>query len=270
MKRTITVERLPENSGPSVNIPKFGQVTTYPLTEGVDMAQAQQITDTVMTITPAEFGAQVIFSDLMAMTVRDRFAMVAGRILGESFDRQQDQTLVDDFDSYARQVGGAGHVMAIGHITAMEAAIKNAAQATGTAGRGGEPGPGQVHVVHTPNGFHGVKKSLGGPVESSGAAADPVVSNNRSIGFEEDFRIGTVMCHTDINLSKDASDDAKGGAYVPGAQILVILGNEIDNENERDASLRATEMNLVGRWARGEYKDLWGREALFASQDPSS
>src|SRR3990167_9683629 len=68
--RSIQNIRLPENSGPSVNIPKYGTVTTYALTEGVDMAQAQQISDTLMTITPAEFGAQVILTDLMMMTVK--------------------------------------------------------------------------------------------------------------------------------------------------------------------------------------------------------
>ncbi len=41
-------------------------------------------------------------------------------------------------------------------------------------------------------------------------------------------------------------------------------------ELERDASLRAWELNFVGRWARGEYSDSWGAEMLFDSATPTS
>lgn len=36
----MRVEPLPLNQGPSVNIYKYGQVSTYALTQGVDMTQA--------------------------------------------------------------------------------------------------------------------------------------------------------------------------------------------------------------------------------------
>src|SRR3990167_1710592 len=138
---SIRRERLPEHQGASVNIPKYGTVTTYALTEGVDMAQAQQITDTLMTITPAEFGAQVILTDLMMMTVKDEFFRVAGRILADSFDRQREQTLCDDFDNYSNNQGTTtGVALNLGNIMAGHAALKYGQRAAG-AGRGGEPAP---------------------------------------------------------------------------------------------------------------------------------
>ena len=268
VKSIIRNQTLPENEGPSVYIPKFGQVTTYALTEGVDMTQAQQITDTGMTITPAEFGAQVVLTDMMLMTVRDEFMSVASRILSDSFDRQQDQTLCDDFDNFSIALGSAGTAMHNGHVMAAEASIKYNGPANSSAGRGGEPGPGVVHVVHTPAGFHSVRKGLSGAVQAVGAATEVQPPDVKD--FSETFRVGSVICHTDINISKDTSDDAKGGALVPDAMILVTLGGGASVEKERDASLRGWELNYVGRWARGEYDDNWGREMLFDSILPTS
>jgi hypothetical protein len=268
VKQTIRTEVLPTGEGPSVNIPKYGTVTTYALAEGVDMTQAQQITDQVMTITPAEFGAQVVLTDLMLMESRDEFFSVAGRILGESFDRQQDQTLCDDFDAYSNVIGAAATALHIGHVMAARDSLAYNGPADGTSGRGGEPAPSPIHAVQTPAGFHSIFKALSGPVQAVGAAAQAEVPTIRPL--RGDFMVGDVHLHTDINISKDTSDDAKGGVYSEQAQILVTLGDGPGAERERDASARWWEINFVGRWARGEYDDDWGREFIGDSSLPLS
>jgi hypothetical protein len=266
--RSIRNETLPTGQGPSVNIPKYGTVNTFALTEGVDMTQAQQITDQVMTITPAEFGAQVVLTDLMLDQSKDEFFAVAGRILGESFDRQREQTLVDDFDAYSSVIGSGGTSMTAGHIMAGRASIAYNGPADSSAGRGGEPAPGRVYCVQTPAAFHTVKKGLSGAVSSVGATT--AVAPGTIQGFTMEFSIDDVTCRSSINISKDSSDDAKGGLFSEDAQILVNHGGGPGAERERDASLRAWEVNFVGRWARGEYDDDWGREAIFDSALPTS
>ncbi len=280
IRSTIEVESLPENAGPSYLIPKYGQVTTYALTDGVDMAQAQQITDTLMTITPAEFGAQVVLTDMMMMTVRDSFFEVASKILRDSFDRQQDQTLCDDMDNYSIALGTAGTALTIGHVMAATAAIADAGRAAdGTAGRGGEVAPTPYYGAFSPPQIHSLNKTLVGQVAgavvlSSGGTAAMVSPPNtgNANGFGGSFTIPgvgiTIVC--DTNFLKDANDDIKGGVYSKSAQILVELGKAPGVEKQRDSSLRAWELNYVGRWARGEYNDGWGREMLFDSARPSS
>jgi hypothetical protein len=270
VKSCIRVERLPENQGPSVNIPKYGTVTTYALTEGVDMTQAQQISDTLMTLTPAEYGAQVVLTDVMLMTVKDEFFRVAGRILGDSFNRQQDQTLVDDFDSYSKALGSAATALTVGHVMAATASIQYNAPADATAGRGGEPGPDPIYGVFTPAQIHALNKTLIGGAGAAAATQITPETERARKGFE--FTIPGVPCtiKSDINISKDTSDDAKAGLFSKEAQILVELGSAPSVEKERDASLRGWELNFVGRWARGEYNDLWGREMLFDSALPTS
>lgn len=264
IKSHIRVEQLPENFGPSVNIPKFNTVTTYALTEGVDMAQSQQISDTAMVLTPAEYGAQVILTDMNLMEARDDFFQVAGRILGDSFDRQQDQTLCDDASNFSIGLGSAGTALFQGHVMAAHAGIVYNAAADGTAGRGGEPGPDPIFGFFTPMTWHSALKGMSGAVQAVGASTQANVADAQDIGRQE-WDLGGVRCVTDINLNKDSSDDVVSAVLSKEAWILVTLGDEMDAEQERDSSLRAWEINIVGRWARGEYNDNWGRSMTFDS-----
>ena len=267
LKSHIRVETLPENFGPSVNIPKFNTVTTYALTEGVDMAQSQQITDTSMTLTPAEYGAQVILTDMNLMEARDDFFQVAGRILGDSFDRQQDQTLCDDCTNFSVQLGGAGTALFFGHVMAAHAGIVYNAPADATAGRGGEPGPDPIFAAFTPMTWHSALKGLSGAVQAVGIAGQATIPQPKDLVNE--YNLAGVSIVTDINFNKNTSDDVDSLVASKEAWILVTLGDEMDAEQERDSSLRAWEVNIVGRWARGEYNDGWGRGMTFDSSAPT-
>ena len=271
-RQAMRLETLPENQGPSVNIPKYSQVTTYALTQGVDMTQAQQITDTAMVITPTEYGAQVVVTDLNLMESKDEFKAVTRRILRDSFDRQQDQTLCDDFASFSQDIGAAAAVVNVGEVMAGHASIKYNTTANGSAGRGGEPAPDPTFYLATPAQIHALNKTLAGGI---GASANTQITPETermmapdTNGFTIDG-IPQLTVVSDININKDTSDDAIGAIKSKEAHILVELGGGPDVEPERDASLRAWEFNIVGRWARGEYEDDWGRAATFDSARPT-
>ena len=265
---SIQTETLPQNQGPSVNIPKYGQITTFALTEGVDMAQAQQITDTLMTITPAEFGSQVILTDMMLMTVKDEFFRVAGRILADSFDRQREQTLVDDFDNYSHDQGSTtGVSFNLGNLMAGHAAIKYGQPSAG-AGRGGEPGPDPVTCVATPAQIHSLKKTIVGAIGATSNTQPPPAVDRAA--YSEEFAVAGVTVKQSININKNGDDDAKLAIFSKQAQVGVMLGKGPTVEKERDGSLRGWELNFVGRWARGEYNDDWGVEGLYDSTNPTT
>jgi hypothetical protein len=63
------------------------------------------------------------------------------------------------------------------------------------------------------------------------------------------------------NISRDGSDDAKGAVFSTRA-LHLAMENEIRAEEERDASLRGTEIVTVGVWGQGETVDVWGVEML--------
>jgi hypothetical protein len=265
---SISKETLPEKNGPTVTVPKFGQVNTYGLTQGVDMAQAQEITDSGISITPAEYGAQVILTDYLMMTAKDDFFRVAGRLLGESFDRQREQTLCDDFDNFSVTAGGAATAMNIGHVMAMNYSLKYNAPANGSAGRGGEPAPGRILGFITPATAHSLRKTMAGGIGA--AAATQFTPDLSKAPAGQEFMADEVMIKTTINLNKDTSDDVKCGFLSPEAIIGVQLGSGPSAEKERDASLRAYEVNFTGYWGRAEYNDAWGREFVADSALPTS
>ena len=265
---SVRMENLPKNAGAAVNIPKYGTVSTFALTEGVDMTQAQQITDTLMTLTPTEYGAQVVLTDLMLMTVKDEFFRVAGRILADSFDRQREETLADDFDDFSVTTGGNTSVLSVGAVMASYAIIKGNAVANSSAGRGGEPGPDPIFGIITPATSHDLKRTMVGGVGAAGATQVVPALDRAQQG--EQYDVAGLTIKTTVNLNKDTSDDVKCGFFSREATILVNLGGGPSVEKERDASLRGWELNFVGRWARGEYLDAWGIEGTYDSSLPTS
>jgi hypothetical protein len=265
---SLRTETLPTGEGPTVHIPKFGQVTTAALTEGVDMVNAQEITDADNTITPAEFGAQVVLTDMMLDTVKDDFFRVAGKILGDSFDRQREQTLCDDMDNFSVAEGNAGTALNLGHVMAMYASLKYNAPANATAGRGGEPAPDPIYGFITPSQAHSLKKTMVGGIGAAGATS--VVPAIDRAAYGDMFEAGGVMIRQTLNFNKDTNDDVKAGFCSKEAIITASLGGGPSEERERDASLRAWEVNIVGRWGRVEYNDAFGREFVADSALPTS
>jgi hypothetical protein len=271
MRDSLNFEALPLNEGPNVTVPKYGQVTTTGLTEGVDMTNAQEILDTPTVVTPGEYGAKVILTKMMLMTVRDSFFTVATNVLRDSFNRQQNQTLSDDLDNFSIALGSAGTALNVGHVMAAHASLKYNAPANGSAGRGGEPAPDPISLILTPSQLHSLRKTLVGGI---GAAAATQISPEMSRGgsVEGSFTIDSLpglTVKSNIDITKDASDDAKGGMVSKMAiQGAELGGTEVDKDY--DQSLRGWEVVIVGRWGRTEYDDNFGREMLFDSALPTS
>ena len=63
------------------------------------------------------------------------------------------------------------------------------------------------------------------------------------------------------NISRDSNDDATGAVFSQRA-LHLAMEQEIRAEEERDASLRGTEIVTVGVWGQGETVDVWGVEML--------
>lgn len=271
MRESLMFEPLPLHNGPNVTVPKYGVVNTTPLTEGIDLTNAQEITDSAITVTPSEYGAKVILTKMMMLTVRDSFFEVATRILRDSFDRQQDQTLCDDLDSFSLALGSAGTALNIGHVMAGHGSLKYNAPANGTAGRGGEPAPDPISLILTPSQIHSLRKTLVGGVGAS-AATQVTPEMERAKQVEGAFTIDGIpglTVKSDLNINKDTSDDAKGGMVSKMAIQGAELG-EVEVGKEWDQSARAWEVMIVGRWGRAEYDDNFGREFLFDSALPTS
>lgn len=266
--KNISKEPFLLHKGRTMTVPKYGLVNADFLTEGIDLTAAQEITDTAITITPAEYGAKVLVTDIEMATMRDDFMKTAGMLLGSAFDVLREQELCDDAANFSVTAGSAGTALNLGITMAMHASLKYNAPAAGTAGRGGEPAPDPILGFITPATAHSLKKTMVGGIGAAGATQ--VVPALDRANLSEEFEAGGVQIKTSINFNKDTSDDVVSIFMSKMAWIGVEFNGGPKAENQRDASLRGTELVFSGSWGVSEYNDAWGRAVTLDSALPTS
>jgi len=275
MRNLIQTVTLPEGEGGVYEETELSRAIAYALTEGVDMAQAQEITDGHMEITPAEIGAQIVRTDLAERQIsrKANLPRLLGEILGNSIITKEDVDLLSLLDGFTVALGAAGTTLTSGYIMAAGAAIRAGGQAAAAITAGTQnPAPDPIYGVFNDNMMHSVNKelSLGLATPISGVQIPGTDYSVEVLKNAAVRRIGGVDVFRDNNLGKDATDDALGGVFSKQALRLVRFGGGPNMEPERDASGRWTEMNIVTVYGTGEWKDAWGREMCFDAASPTS
>lgn len=297
MRNLVNNVTLPMGEGGQWEMTELSRATAIALTDGVDLSTADEITDATLQITPTEFGAQVIVTDLARDQITKRTDLVrqVGRILGNAMVTKEDVDLLTQLDSFSTALGAAGVSLTLGHILAASAAIRAGGQAAGAITAGSqEPAPGPYYGVFSDNQLHTVVKEFvwgqtfgitaatdGAFVQmpintyedgttASVAGVNAQVSDNRALREAYVGKVGQAQIFADNNLGKDASDDAKGGVFSKEAIVQVHFRGGPKMEPDRDPSLRGTEYNIVMVKGVGEWKDAWGREMLFDAASPTS
>ena len=241
------------HDGKNINVPTFGTVTARDLTEGIDNVVSETMSDSSITVTPREVGCKLILTDKLVRDNNEDVKAAAGRILGNAMEVKRDQDLLLNLASAATTLG-AGGTATLGQIAAARAILK------GNPVASGGPAPGTPYIVHHPYvtlDFVDIFTPLvpiagSSQISQGGAIADEVIRNygqGRLFGmpYIEDGNI-------DIT---SIANTAKGGVFIRDFMILATA-NEWSVEPERDASLRATELNITGEYGSGIYIDDWG------------
>lgn len=275
MRALVQTVSLPEGVGGTYEETELTRAIAYALTEGVDMTQAQEITDSNMEITPGEVGAQIVRTDLASrqITKRADLPRLLGQILGNSIITKEDVDLLSLLDGFTIDLGTAGRSLTSGYIMAAGAAIRAGGQAAAAISAGTpEPAPDPIQGVFNDNQMHNINKelSLGLPQATAGVQIPGTDYSVEVLKNAAVRRIGGVNVYIDNNMGKDASDDAIGGVFSKQALRFVRFGGGPNMEPERDASGRWTEMNIVVVYGTGEWKDKWGRQMTFDGASPTS
>lgn len=282
MRALVNNVTLPTGEGGQWEMTELTRATAIALADGFDMVGTDTITDTTLQITPTEFGAQLTITDLAKNQITKRTDLIrqAGRILGNSMTTKEDVDLLTQLDSFSVALGSAGTVMTPGHIMAGAASVRGGGQVAAAIVAGTqEPAPDPIYAVFNDYMLHSITKFLaGGSVGVSGTAlaGTGVQAGNTgtvagdALAEARVGRIGRATVYSDNNLSKDSADDAKGGVFSKEAIVQVHFMGGPTMEEQRDASLRGTEYNIVMVKGVGEFKDAWGREMLFDAAAPTS
>ena len=239
MMGLVTQYNIANEAGKTVQIPKYPAITAAALTEGTDMSSTQVSTSSV-TVTVGEVGAQVVLTDMAAFGAGNP-AVELGTVLGNAIATKMDTDLIGLFTGFTASVGAAGQ-----DLTAVDlfkaAATLRAAKVTGNI----------VAVIH-PFQAYSIKSSL------TSTFADPNGGDVQNEAMRTGY-VGTVAgidVYESANLTIDGSGDAVAAVFAPEA-LAIAVKRDFGIESERDASLRAFELNATAAYGVAELDDSFG------------
>jgi len=231
-------------AGKTVQVPKYPAITAGDLTEGTDMSSTT-VSTTSQTITVSEVGAQVVLTDLAAMGAGNP-AEELGTVLGNAIATKIDTDLIALFDGFSTSLGGAGTEITVADLMKAAATLKT------------NKARGQMAAVVHPWHAYQLKANLTNTfVNPNGGDLQNDAMRNAYVG-----QIGGIDIYESSNVSIDGSDDAKGAVFVPEA-LAIAMKRDFNLETQRDASLRAFELNATAIYGVGELDDDYGVELLF-------
>ena len=247
-----------------VNIPIWGRNDAAALTEGVDISTPQQLSVTVTSVTASEHGIMTFVSDRLTRQNNEDILSHVGDVQGGALGRLLEDDLIVLFDGFSNSIGSAGSYLTFYHVAGAVSYLKTDNDSSyGMA-------PGTPNGVFHPEQIRAFVQEMTGIQGggSTGMAAQPIpegvtaeVVQNYFRGNEKVF--GVPIYQSGV-LSRDGSGDTKGAVFVPQA-IALAMAHEMEAEQERDASLRGTEVVMVGEWGEAEVADPWGVEMLGAA-----
>lgn len=256
------------HKGSTVNLPYFGTVVANSLSEGVDMVSPQAMQDTNVKFTPSEVGAQLQLTDKLVRDNQEDVIRAAGRILGDAMVTKRESDLAGQLDDATNSMGGADTTATLGHLAAAWADLSGVSYANGG------PAPKPYVAVHHPFVLLDLvdvfvptaPNQIILPLNASGQGVAEDVLKNYMIGKV----LGMEVFETG-NISIDSSSDAKGGVFArgKGGGLVLVTAKEWDIRPDYDASLRSTELNVVGEYAVGEYLAGWIVELYNDATSPS-
>jgi len=245
---------MPLNSGKSIVVPTYPKVTAAAIAEGTDLSTvAQAVSTDGATLTVSEVGAMTTVTDLALRTSSSNVIADVGKLFGEAIASRIDKDLTALFGSFSTGVGAADQTITVNKIFEAVAKLR----------QNGVPATDLACVLH-PLVAYDLKAAIG---TQAFAGGDLQTEALRS-GY-----VGTlagVPIFESSNMT-DASDndpgttgDYKGGLFHRDALGLAMM-QDIQIEQQRDASLRATELVATAVYGKGEIFDSYGIEMEFDS-----
>ncbi len=257
----------PLHSGLTTNLPYWGTVSAESLTQGVDMANPTAMADTSVPFTPAEVGCQIIVTDKLVRDNQEDVIRAAGVILGNAMVAKRETDLAGQFGDGTTDLGSNGS-LTLGMLAAGQALLG------GLALTSGGPAPKPYVVIHHPyvlldivdifTPLLATTTATYQGITGMGGLADEMLRNylaGRILGMNV-YESGNITITS-------ATCDGVVLAAGRGGGLVLVMAKEWDVKPEYDASLRATELNIVGEYTVGEYLAGWMVELSCDATTPA-
>jgi hypothetical protein len=244
MMGLVTMYNIGDEAGKVIQVPKYPAVTAADLTEGTDLTSTTVSTSSV-DITVAEVGAQVVLTDLAAMGAGNP-AEELGTVLGNAIATKMDADLIALFDGFSTSFGAAAQEITVADLFKAAATLRN------------NKAQGDIFAVVNPFQAYQLKANLTNTFANpNGGDAQNTAMVNAYVGT-----IAGIDIYESSNVTVDGSGDAKGAVFSREA-LAIAMKRDFQIEAQRDASLRAFELNATAIYGVGELDDTYGCEMLF-------
>ncbi len=244
MMGLVTQYNIGDEAGKTIQVPKYPAITAAALTEGADMTSTTVSTSSV-SITVGEVGAQVVLTDLAAMGAGNP-AEELGTVLGNAIATKMDVDLIALFDGFSTSLGAAAQEITVADLFKAAATLRN------------NKAQGEIFAVVNPFQAYQLKANLTNTFANpNGGDAQNTAMVNAYVGT-----IAGIDVYESANVAVDGNDDAKGAVFSREA-LAIAMKRDFQIEAQRDASLRAFELNATAIYGVGELDDTYGVEMLF-------
>jgi len=231
-----------------INVPKAGQMTAAPLTDGVDMVDSESIGMTITELTTGEVGLKVILTDkLVRQENEDVFKMV-GRQMGDAMARKKDRDLIALFAGL-----NGGTVLGVDN---KYLSAKNATACVTFATANKFPSP--VAVVHHPNAIGYLASDIAGPWAATYFGGIMEGYSEETLRNFWGMRINGINFFHDGNIDVVTTYESGLGAIFSKSAMCICESLTPTVRRQEDISLRGTEMVLVADYGVFELDDSYG------------
>jgi len=210
MPQLVSKETLGEGIGLSWQEITYAQLTAQAVTETTELDNPQQITDTILTITPTVVGIETFITDRVQARINKKGFIKMGQLGQNAIQRKKDE---DGLTLFASATGtsdpGAGVTLTSSYIASARYNISS-----NTTEPGNPPYRCVLHGFQIKDLFDELVAGVGTYVVTEGPTARV---------FTTGFTLPIAGCevYEDGNITIDASSDAKGGVFAQEGIILV-------------------------------------------------
>lgn len=224
------------------------------LTEGVDLAQTQQLQAASLSITPTEHGVIATLSKRLIRRQGDKSVMsTTGTLIANSLRRRQANDVIALYDGFSKTTVGANTQLDITHFRGSVAyLLTDNDSAYG-------PAPMPLHAALHIEQISDIILDVSDPGTAAGGRPAGFGDELLSRWWRGNDRLyGIPIFHSGL-ISRDSDGDSKGAIFAKEALVLV-MANTADVTEETDESLRAVEIGIFQEWSEGERADPHGVE----------
>jgi hypothetical protein len=217
------------------------------LTEGVDLAQSEQLVTASTSITPSEHGIIATLSNRLVRRQGDtNVVATTGTMIGESLRRRMAKDVIALYDGFSKSIVGASSAIDITTFRGGNAYLMT----DNDSGFG--PAQPPFHAVLHIEQISDVIADLSdtAPRGTTSGITDELLQRWWKAS---DRLYGTQIYHSG-NIERDSGDDAKGALKVEDA-LHLVMANQVEATEQPDHSLRAVEYGVFQEWGEAERAD---------------